>query len=363
MGELIKKSDQNLPEETKHRTELVLNQEKTLYITPQTPGVDFRNLLGQVVQYVNIAEIVAEIKVGTQFVIQIPPEFQPDYDAGEMFMMRNQKTGKLWPSLVRIAENGRQEIVTPLPVVEQEFFQGNPVQKLADGHHNLLMQQQMAQLTAMVQDTYRLVERIEHGQMDDRIGRLEAGKNGLLLAVSMPEGTERTMQIDSSRQNILVAQAQIGETIKRRVEEFESVPKLSIARFAKEMWHSGYLASKTREVEEIQEYYDLYVNATKLLAASYIMTGNLKTAEETFRLGEQYMRSIDFSKVKTIGYIHSDATDMFYSAPDVFIAAERHHYMIEAKHYDYVAIEVSGETLLEVLNDGRTEEIPETEAE
>jgi len=363
MGALIKKADQNLPEETKHRTELVLNQEKTLYITPQTPGVDFRNLLGQVVQYVNIAEIVAEIKVGTQFVIQIPPEFQPDYDAGEMFMMRNQKTGKLWPSLVRIAENGRQEIVTPLPVVEQEFFQGNPVQKLADRHHNLLMQQQMAQLTAMVQDTYRLVERIEHGQMDDRIGRLEAGKNGLLLAMSMPEGTERTMQIDSSRQNIFVAQAQIGKALERRAEEFEPIPKHSIARFAKEMWHSGYLAFKTREVEDMQEYYALYVNATKLLAASYVMTGNLKTAEETFRLGEQFMSSIDFSKVKTIGYIHGDATDMFYSSPDIFIAAERQQYMLEAKHYDYVAIEVSGETLLEVLNDGRTEEIPEAKAE
>ena len=33
--------------------------------------------------------------------------------------------------------------------------------------------------------------------------------------------------------------------------------------------------------------------------------------------------------------------------------------MEEAKKYDYVALEVSGEKLIEVLADGRTEEISE----
>lgn len=61
------------------------------------------------------------------------------------------------------------------------------------------MQQQVAQLTEMVERTYRVVEQIKHGQMDDRIGLLEAGKNGLILAMSMPEGEERNRQIDSSR--------------------------------------------------------------------------------------------------------------------------------------------------------------------
>lgn len=53
--------------------------------------------------------------------------------------------------------------------------------------------------------------------------------------------------------------------------------------------HSGYLADKDREVSEMQEYYDLYLQATKLIAASYAIGGDLKTAEESFRIGEQFI--------------------------------------------------------------------------
>ena len=63
---------------------------------------------------------------------------------------------------------------------------GNPIQDLSMSYHNMLIQQQMAQLTAIVEETLTAVKRIEHGQMDDRVGLLEAGKNGIKLALSMP---------------------------------------------------------------------------------------------------------------------------------------------------------------------------------
>ena len=358
MNELTE-NKQNLPVSSDSETMPAPAPGKTLYITQDTKGFDYRSILGQVVQYVNMGDVLTKIKAGTQYVVQIPAEFQKAFESGEYFMMQNQKNGKMWPSLMEVAENGRHQVVTPLPISEQGFVQGNPVQDLSVGYHNILMQQQMARLTSMVEDTYRLVERIEHGQMDDRIGRLEAGKNGLLLALSMPEGDERTMQINSSRQNILVAQAQIGQTLQRRVGEFEALPKSAPGRFFRELMHSGYLADRDREVSEMQEYYDLYLQATKLIAASYAIGGDLKTAEESFRIGEQFIGAIDFSKVKSIGSVHRNLGDMFYSYPVEFVASERTICLEEAKKYDYVALEVSGEKLIEVLADGRTEEISE----
>ena len=109
----------------------------------------------------------------------------------------------------------------------------------------------------------------------------------------------------------------------------------------------------------MQEYYDLYLQATKLIAASYAIGGDLQTAEESFRIGEQFIGAIDFSKVKSIGTVHRNLGDMFYSYPVEFVASERTICLEEAKKYDYVALEVSGERLLEVLADGRTEEISE----
>lgn len=336
---------------------------KCLYITKDSEGVNFRALLGQIVQCVNMTEILAEIKAGTQYVVQIPAEFQAAYESGELFIMENMKTGKKWPSLMRIAEDGKHKLVTPLPIAEQAIVQGNPIQELATSYHNILMQRQMAQLTEMVARTYRVAERIMHGQMDDRIGLLEAGRNGLLLAMSLPEGPERSRQIDSSRQNLLVAQAQIEKVLERRVREFEPLPKSAPIRFMREFVHTGYLAEKHREVQEMQEYYALYLQATKLLAESYAICGNIEAAEQTFRLSESTIQSIDFSKIKTIRYQHKALTDMFYSAPVGYIATERNICLEEAKHYDYIALEVSGEKLLEALENGKAKAVQEAGTE
>ena len=363
MDELIPVELDNHPTEANQKTVPIPAEGKKLYISHNSVGIDFQALLGHVVQCVNMGDILAEIKAGTQYVVQIPAEFQEAYESGEMFIMENMKTGKKWPSLMKIAEDGRHQVVSPLPITEQAIVHGNPVQELANSQHNMLMQQQVAHLTELVERTYRVVEQIKHGQMDDRIGLLEAGKNGLILALSMPDGEERNRQIDSSRQNLLVAQAQIEKTLERRAIEFDPLPKAAAIRFMREFFHSGYLAEKKNDVQEMQEYYDLYLQATKLLAASYAICGNLETAEQTFRLSETTIQAIDFSKVKTIAYQHKALTDMFYNAPIGYIEAEREVCMEEAKRYDYVAIEVSGEKLLEVLGDGKTETIQKTGTE
>ena len=363
MDELIPVELDNHPTEANQKTVPIPAEGKKLYISHNSVGIDFQALLGHVVQCVNMGEILAEIKAGTQYVVQIPAEFQKAYESGEMFIMENMKTGKKWPSLMKIAEDGRHQVVSPLPITEQAIVHGNPVQELANSQHNMLMQQQVAHLTELVERTYRVVEQIKHGQMDDRIGLLEAGKNGLILALSMPDGEERNRQIDSSHQNLLVAQAQIEKTLERRAVEFDPLPKAAAIRFMREFFHSGYLAEKKNDVQEMQEYYDLYLQATKLLAASYAICGNLETAEQTFRLSETTIQAIDFSKVKTIAYQHKALTDMFYNAPIGYIEAEREVCMEEAKRYDYVAIEVSGEKLLEVLGDGKTETIQKTGTE
>ena len=363
MDELIPVELDNHPTEANQITVPIPAEGKKLYISHNSVGIDFQALLGHVVQCVNMGEILAEIKAGTQYLVQIPAEFQEAYESGEMFIMENMKTGKKWPSLMKIAEDGRHQVVSPLPITEQAIVHGNPVQELANSQHNMLMQQQVAHLTELVERTYRVVEQIKHGQMDDRIGLLEAGKNGLILALSMPDGEERNRQIDSSRQNLLVAQAQIEKTLERRAVEFDPLPKAAAIRFMREFFHSGYLAEKKNDVQEMQEYYDLYLQATKLLAASYAICGNLETAEQTFRLSETTIQAIDFSKVKTIAYQHKALTDMFYNAPIGYIEAEREVCMEEAKRYDYVAIEVSGEKLLEVLGDGKTKTIQKTGTE
>lgn len=49
---------------------------KTLYITESMPDFEYKHLLGQFVQVVDMKGILAKIEAGTQYVVQIPAEFQ-----------------------------------------------------------------------------------------------------------------------------------------------------------------------------------------------------------------------------------------------------------------------------------------------
>lgn len=352
-----------LPAEIRQKDEITPAKGKCLHITPDSKGVDFNALLEQVVQYVSMGDILNKIHAGTQYVVQIPTEFQSAYESGEMFIMENMKTGKKWPSLMKIAEDGKQQVVTPLPIAEQAVIQGNPIQEFANWQYQLGMQQQMDRLSDMVEKTYREVKRIENGQLDDRIGLLEAGKTGLLLAMTMPEGNERNLQMNSSRQNLLEAQSQIMETLKRRVSDFEPLPKKPLVRIAQEWFHPGYNAEKGRAVEEIQEYYDLYLQSTNLLATSYALCGYLDTATQTYIICENKLKEIDFSNVETIRYEYKELKDMFYSDPVGYFATAQEICLDKAKSYDYVALKVSGEKLLEVLGNEREKTVPEAKTE
>ena len=363
MQEQSSDKENRLPAEIRQTDEIAPAKGNCLHITPGSKGIDFNALLEQAVQCVSMGDILSKIHAGTQYVVQIPAEFQSAYESGEMFIMENMKTGKKWPSLMKIAEDGKQQVVTPLPIAEQAVIQGNPIQEFADWQYQLVMQQQMSRLSDIVEKTYRTVKQIENGQLDDRIGLLEAGRKGLLLAMTMPEGDEPNRQIDSSRQNLLVAQSQIEETLKRRASTFEPISEIAPVRFLRECLHSGYLAEKSKDVNEMQEYYDLYLQATNLLAASYIMCGNLKTAEQTYQISESALKAIDFSKVKTICYEHPELKNTFYSDPVGFIETEKEVCLEDAQKYDYVSLEVSGEKLLEVLENGKENAIQEAGAE
>lgn len=330
----------------------IRRDDNALRVTSEMKNIDIPALLSQFMQYVDTKELLTKVEAGKQYIVEIPAQFCSAYASGELFLMQNQKSGELWPTLMKIAEDGRPQVVAPLPIKEQSTLPESVLRRLTESCRGFYLQQQIQQLAELADKTYRAVERIEQGQMDDRIALLMAGRQELLLAVSMPDGDAKNDQIKAARQHLSLSQAQIGRTLHRRAEQFEELPRSALAQFMREVSHSGYLAEKRREIETLQEYFGLYLQSTKLLAASYAMQGDLETAEQVFLLSEQEMQRIDFSKLKSLTYRYAEAADMFFNAPADHLEAERERCMDEAKGFDSIAIEVSGEKLLEAIKDG-----------
>ena len=155
-------------------------------------------------------------------------------------------------------ESGKREFVANLPIKNENLIQENPLDRFANSCHNICMQQQIYNLTEAIEQTYRVVERIEQGQKDDRIGTLQAGRKHIILAMNQPP-EDRAAAMELGRANMLCAQSQIFETFKRRVRAYEPIPDSMFLRIAREFRHSGYLSRRDKEFDEIQEYYDLYL--------------------------------------------------------------------------------------------------------
>ena len=337
---------------------------KVLRIIKSMTDVDYMGALDRAAQYVNMANIARTIEKGVEYVVQIPAKYQKQFEAGEYFINKNKTTGIEWPTLMRKAENGQYRFVDDLPIKQQELIKGNPFQDMCNSYHNIVMQQQLAPIADTVAETYETVKMIEVGQQDDRIALIESGKEQILLAMSIQDEEHKKDLLRSGAHDLLLGKEQIGKALQRRVEAFKALPDSGFSMFFTTLTRPGYLSKKDDEVEAIQECYSMYIEATKMLAATFAYTGETAAVEQTFKKSISFLKEIDFSAVKTIGLSHKDVdlSDWFFNHPVEYIEVEKEPCLESAKDYDYVQIEVSGEDLLEVIKDGG-EEISEAETE
>ncbi len=341
---------------------IVPTEGKVLNVTSETKGIDVNGLLGKLLQYANIGDALTHIESRMEYIVQIPLKHKEAFDAGELIINENSKTGVMWPTLYKTLDNGKRQFVDNLPIKQEEILRGNPFQGIAQSYHNLYLQQQINELAEIMNQTYKVVERIEQGQKDDRIGLLLAGRDQILISLKL-EAEERNTAIHLGRNQILTAQKQLLQTFKRRVSLFEPIPESWWKRFGLELKHSGTLRQRDKDFSEIQEYYSLYLQATQMLAASYAICGQLEQAEQVYQIAEQDMSEISFEAVKTLRNIHEKNDAMLYYHAVDYVTAEKQICMEDAKEYDYISFQVKGEKLLEVFENGGSKEISSTESE
>lgn len=114
---------------------------------------------------------------------------------------------------MRKAENGQYRFVDDLPIKQQEFIKGNPFQDMCNSCHSIVMQQQLAQIADTVAETYEAVKMIEVGQQDDRIALIEAGREQILLAMSIQDEEHKKELLKSAARDLSLGKEQIGKAL------------------------------------------------------------------------------------------------------------------------------------------------------
>lgn len=89
---------------------------KYLRINSDTVNIDFKGSLNQLAQWVNIADIAANIEKGEEYIVQISTQYKEAFETGEVFINKNKTTGVEWTTLMRVTENGQWRFVDDLPI-------------------------------------------------------------------------------------------------------------------------------------------------------------------------------------------------------------------------------------------------------
>ncbi len=324
--------------------------EKTLRLKKDTPRIDFSKTLGDIIRCLDTANVIKNVKRGIEYVVQVPAEYQAGLEAGKYTVLAG-KDGKQWATLYEVLPNGKHSFACNMPIKPEELVQGNPMHDVSMNMQMMAMQQQLAKLTELVQDTYEAVIRIEQGQTDDRVGKLRAGKEGMEQAILIENPLQRKIAIGNAQQLLLEARGQIGETLKSKIQSFPAIPKSQVLQFFARLSSSSYFSGKDAAFDAIQEYFQLYLWATKLLADSYYYIGETKAAEKAYKDAICYVQSLDFTKVKTLQYIHpnEDLSDTVCELAEPYILNEQAKSIELAKPYDTVELLLAGDEIMEVL--------------
>lgn len=108
---------------------IVPTEGKVLSVTSKTKGIDTNGLLEKLLQYANIGDALTHIESRMEYIVQIPLKHKKAFEAGELIINENSKTGVMWPTLYRTLDNGKRQFVDNLPIKQEEILRGNPFQK------------------------------------------------------------------------------------------------------------------------------------------------------------------------------------------------------------------------------------------
>lgn len=346
MDNEIKQVQKELPEEYVYDTyRVVRSNDPDLHIP-------FKDVLNKILDIVDVKDILDNVQAGTEYVVEIPEEFQQQYESGEYWIMENVKTGKLWPSLVRKGEDGRNKIVTPLSIKKESFVQGNPIQDMSQQLQMVQLQSSLKEQTELLESICKSVKHIQKGQMNDRIALLESGKKQVYLALKRSDDDPgKRIAIENGIHDLINAQDKIYEELKLQINEFDAIPKSKVLQLAEGFIHMDYWNKKSDEYNEIVDLFNLYKESTKYIAVAHLLIEQPQVIESIYLESVNKLKELDYSSVMSIEHMYSDDDYDFIFNNDIQLLEEDKKECLElSTKYEGLAIEVSGEQLLEAIN-------------
>lgn len=297
------------------------------------------------------------ISLTERYVLDIPPLFKKAIDSGEAWFNTKKDTGEMLASISHKVGK-KKEFMKNFTVKKESFVNDRAFAGISDRMYNIAMQQQLAAIANQLQDVQNGVLRIEIGQKDDRYAKIEGARYQMLLASKMPNKADQIDCVKNAMPLLAEGTESIKRAFKRMVDDFEVIPKPKLKIYWKMFTDKGnYKNKKDREIDDINEHFNFINAAYQLMAAAEVILEAPDSVTEVFNQEAEFLGTIDNKKIVSIINMHPelDVSNEWFNNSARFIAEAKERYLnCLNQKFDFFSIEVTGQQLLEVIEDEKT---------
>lgn len=318
-------------------------------ITTAIANITEEKVTGLLSKFVNGNEIGQElIKVinkETTYIARLPKKLEADMRAGLLDFMTDKKTGDNLGMLVDQKHKARGYMHI------DEVTKADIVSNIA----NIAIQQQLAQVTEVINDVRSRVISLQEGHDADLFGSVK-GMHQQLLQMRDAKNPETKKQLATHAITILnEVRGKIEVAVLNAMRNIDIVPDSDWAILLKIAKNKNFLSDTVEKYDRIEEFFGYYVTATQLLGYAYAFLDEPASYDEIFTPSRELTENENLQKLIAAENLYEESIgETWYKKPENYLLKiERATHRLFLENDDTIEFEITGEKLLEVIDNGR----------
>lgn len=290
-------------------------------------------------------EAVKVINKETTYIARIPQKLDAKMKMGLLDFMTDKKTGENLGMLVDQKHKMRGYLRI------DEASKADVASNLA----NIATQQQLANMTEVINDVRSRVISLQEGHDADLFGSVK-GMHQQLLQMRDSRNPDIKKQLATHAITILNdVRGRIEVTILNTLRDIEFVPGTDRAILIKIAKNKNFLSDTVEKYDRIEELFGYYVTATQLLGYAYAFLDEPASYEDIFTPSRELVENENLQKLTAAENLYEERiSETWYKNPENYllkIKSSSHSVFMESS--DIVEVEVTGEKLLEAIEHER----------
>lgn len=291
------------------------------------------------------SEAVKVINKETTYIARIPKKLDAKMKMGLLDFMTDKKTGDNLGMLVDKKHKMRGYVRI------DEASKADVASNLA----NIAIQQQLANMTEVINDVRSKVISLQEGHDADLFGSVK-GMHQQLLQMRDARNPDTKKQLATHAITILnEVRGRLEATILNTLRDIESVPGTERTILIKIAMKKNFLSDTVEKYDRIEELFGYYVTATQLLGYAYAFLDEPASYEDIFTPSRELVENENLQKLTAAENLYEERIGeaWYKNSENYLLKIESSSHSVFMESSDIVEVEVTGEKLLEAIEHGR----------